>query len=301
MESFGRRVFVLSVILVNIGTLYWINHKFDSRRVQDKEETKFATNGQKPPIFLTRECTNDQKKLNDLLSKEPMSMDIDSIQELLQTVMKTPCGEIKPFGGKYLRWCKIFDGHKYVCVDNILEHIRMKKCLIYSFGVSNEYAFETTMASLGCEVHAFDHTVNISGVNFNFSKIGISNVKTNQSNLETLGALIRKNGHTERDITMVKMDVEGAELTGIDTWLDEGAFKNVHQFALEYHAHSEEQQQKFLATVQRLNRHKFRAIHWEANACYQNVFQKNSAYFNLAEIVWMKIPDPYNVSEVCGF
>ena len=34
---------------------------------------------------------------------------------------------------------------------------------------------------------------------------------------------------------MVKMDVEGVEVTGIDTWLDEGAFKNVHQFALEYH------------------------------------------------------------------
>ena len=33
------------------------------------------------------------------------------------------------------------------------------------------------------------------------------------------------------------MDVEGPELEGIDFWLDEGAFKNVHQFALEYHLH----------------------------------------------------------------
>ena len=29
-------------------------------------------------------------------------------------------------------------------------------CLIYSYGVSQDLAFEKDMAALGCEVHAFD-------------------------------------------------------------------------------------------------------------------------------------------------
>jgi len=100
------------------------------------------------------------------------------------------------------------------------------------------------------------------------------------------------------------MDVEGTELNGIDIWLDEGAFKNIHQFAIEYHLHTDmvnQTQQKFMATVQKLNRHKFRTISWESNACYQNYYESHNNFFNFAEIVWMKVPDPYNVSKVCGF
>ena len=51
----------------------------------------------------------------------------------------------------------------------------------------------------------------------------------------TLGHIIQDNGHKDRHITMIKMDVEGAERRGIDVWLNEGALENVQQFALEYH------------------------------------------------------------------
>ena len=66
-------------------------------------------------------------KLNELMSKDPMALNIGDIQKFLQTRMRTPCAEVKPFGGKYLGFCKISDGHKYVCVDNLLEHIEKKK------------------------------------------------------------------------------------------------------------------------------------------------------------------------------
>ena len=57
-------------------------------------------------------------------------------------------------------------------------------------------------------------------------------------------------------------------------------------------------QQKFLASVQKLNKHKFRTISWEVNGCYLYNAKANRDW-DLAEIVWMKVPDPYNVSEKC--
>ena len=87
--------------------------------------------------------------------------------------MLTPCKDIKPFGGGYMGFCKISDGHKYICVDKLLEDVKnqrvwfvqaygakiwicntfipLKKfqCLIYSFGINNDWSFESTVAALG--------------------------------------------------------------------------------------------------------------------------------------------------------
>ena len=54
--------------------------------------------------------------------------------------MLTPCKDIKPFGGKYVGHCKIFDGHKYVCVDRLLEDIENERVIrlqyhFFLFGV----------------------------------------------------------------------------------------------------------------------------------------------------------------------
>ena len=34
---------------------------------------------------------------------------------------------------------------------------------------------------------------------------------------------------------MLKMDVEGSEIKGIDAWLKQGSLDNVNQIAIEYH------------------------------------------------------------------
>ena len=68
---------------------------------------------------------------------------------------------------------------------------------------------------------------------FKFYKTGVSH-ENNQRD-KTLGNLIKANGHQGRHITMIKMDVEGAERKGLEVWLNEGALDNVHQLAIEYH------------------------------------------------------------------
>ena len=157
----------------------------------------------------------------------------------------------------------------------------------------------------GCEVHAYDPTVELSNkkINFNFYQIGVSHINSKRD--KKLSDLMKANGHNNKHITMIKMDIEGGELLGLNAWLEEGSLDNVHQIALEYHLYGGglEKARQFLSTVQNLNKHQFRTIYWEPNSCFQNTYQhiKRGDYFNLAEIVWVRIPNSYNVSEACGY
>ena len=44
------------------------------------------------------------------------------------------------------------DGGKAICLDDIHTDIKNKECLIYSFGIADDWTFEEYMASLGCKV-----------------------------------------------------------------------------------------------------------------------------------------------------
>ena len=44
------------------------------------------------------------------------------------------------------------DGEKFICLDNLIHDIKKEECLVYSFGIANDWTFEESMASLGCTV-----------------------------------------------------------------------------------------------------------------------------------------------------
>ena len=50
------------------------------------------------------------------------------------------------------------------------------QCMVYSFGINNDWSFEDFMDSSGCTVHGFDHTVNFPsrrGTATHFYKLGL--------------------------------------------------------------------------------------------------------------------------------
>lgn len=242
-------------------------------------------------------CKLDHAYFNTLMSANASQLNKEQIKVLLEKKMLSSCKEIKPFGGAFVPYCREIDGHKSMCVEKLLEDIEKNRCLIYSFGVGGDWSFESTLSDLGCEIHAYDPTRDEpENINFNFYKIGVSH--QDKDEYMTVGNIIKANGHQDSHITMMKMDTEGAELKGIKVWLDEGALDNVHQFALEYHLGVEGSEREFLSTVQSLNKHQFRTIAWEVNSCYQEITQKQDKV--LAEIVWARIPEGYNVSVECG-
>ena len=54
------------------------------------------------------------------------------------------------------------EGDKMLCVDNMIHDITHGTCLVYSFGIADDWTFEISMAALGCKVmqsHVFEITI----------------------------------------------------------------------------------------------------------------------------------------------
>ena len=111
-----------------------------------------------------------------------------------------------------------------------------KPCVIYSFGIGSDWTFEDFMDYQGCEIWAFDPTVDFPatrGDNISFQKKGLGAAK--DATKDTLANILAENGHTDNMIEYLKIDIEGEELSGLPNWLSTGALTNVHQIALELH------------------------------------------------------------------
>ena len=129
---------------------------------------------------------------------------------------------MKRIGGKWIDGSKPMhkqvDGDKFICLDEIVK--TGTACLIYSFGISNDWTFEDQMDSFGreesdkeelfeniegCDVYAYDHTINAPptrGRNIRYFKTGVGK---GSINLKTLKALIQQNGHTGSLIQYLKV------------------------------------------------------------------------------------------------
>ena len=60
-----------------------------------------------------------------------------------------------------LEWCENegncetwpqMDGVKKICMDHVYKNVKSNSCLVYSFGLSEDWSFEEIMALLGCKV-----------------------------------------------------------------------------------------------------------------------------------------------------
>jgi len=76
----------------------------------------------------------------------------DRFYQVTSQPLQTSCTVGKHIGGKWLGNCGHFDGQKFVCLDKLYRVIQEKKCLVYSFGVADDWSFEEVMAGLGCQV-----------------------------------------------------------------------------------------------------------------------------------------------------
>uniref|UniRef100_H2ZQP3 Methyltransferase domain-containing protein n=1 Tax=Ciona savignyi TaxID=51511 RepID=H2ZQP3_CIOSA len=122
------------------------------------------------------------------------------------------------------------------------------KCLMYSFGVGNDFTFDDELANRGCEVHSFDPsmdladgTVRDSGVTFH--KLGISNKDLDKDangwKMRTFKTLLKELGHNGRYMDYLKIDTDapqgGFEDMLMQELLDTGLHSCVRQYAQEIH------------------------------------------------------------------
>lgn len=104
------------------------------------------------------------------------------------------------------------DGGKLVCTALV----KKSGCLVYSLGSGNNFAFELEMATrFNCEIHTFDCTitspsrfpVNDSRIAYHPWCVGGKNV----GKYYTLQAIRKKLNHSNRVISVLKMDIERHE------------------------------------------------------------------------------------------
>ena len=52
------------------------------------------------------------------------------------------------------------DGEKFICLDTLMQDAAYYDCLVYSFGIANDWSFEESMGSLGCMVISLELILN---------------------------------------------------------------------------------------------------------------------------------------------
>ncbi|XP_046643949.1 probable methyltransferase-like protein 24 [Daphnia pulicaria] len=149
------------------------------------------------------------------------------------------------FGGIMMKNPSGLAGQKVVCIDPKVAP-KPRKCLVYSFGINNEWSFDEKMSLYGCEVFSFDpsmgldHHVHSPG-NIHFYNWGLGDrneydqelnwtIRSLSSIYETLS--IR---HGRKVIDYLKIDIEYSEWIALPDIISSGMLSKVRQLGIEVH------------------------------------------------------------------
>ncbi len=138
------------------------------------------------------------------------------------------------------------DGQKAVCMDPEIRPFP-GRCLVYSFGINDEWSFEDSMDRYGCEIYAFDPSMNMSDHDRNGGKIHFFNLGLGDRDeviednwhvrpLSAIyGQLAQQRHGPGRIIDYLKIDIEEDEWSSLVDILQSGMLAKVRQLAIEVH------------------------------------------------------------------
>jgi hypothetical protein len=73
---------------------------------------------------------------------------LDVYYQLASLVSSNHCNVLKKMAGQWMK-CGFLDGEKLLCMDTLYNAIQNGTCLVYSFGLGDDWDFEILMAELG--------------------------------------------------------------------------------------------------------------------------------------------------------
>ena len=298
--EYGVVVIIVTILFLIVRYSYLYESVQDRPNFQDRRKLQIRTStnpntsvSHSTDNFNHKICLIDKEKTDLMKDIDYKTQTNEEIRDMYNKIIMNPhigrCTALKRFGGFYNSECKYWDGHKFMCMDDLQEDIRNNKCLIYSFGVGKDYSFEQTLGRLGCRVLAFDPTVSYPpklGKNVSFKKLGLGARNDPANMLESLMSILSKHGHKNSKISYLKIDIEGGEVEGLQEWFASGALNNVQQIALEYHLLDTRSTLSFFHAITNLYfEADFRLISYDLNGCDR---AKYRAYHKYAEIVLMR-------------
>lgn len=182
------------------------------------------------------------------------------------------------------------DGGKWFCgIDRLAK--QRTPCVIYSFGINGESSFEAELlkAAPHCQVWGYDFSVSSFGpeiegnpalksrAHFFPYALGGSDAPHSEPPYYTLQSLMKRNGHTFIDI--LKVDIEGAEFSSIDSFINYFAPSSssqatlpIGQLQMEIHLRDEHSQfAPFKTWWENLERVGLRPFYTEPNLPYISI------------------------------
>ncbi|XP_071551618.1 uncharacterized protein [Panulirus ornatus] len=174
--------------------------------------------------------------------------EITRLYDLLEG-QQSICTNVKYVGGVFNWKTDVLDGARAVCMDADISPKR-RGCVVYSFGIKEQWDFEEEMEKMGCEVWAFDPAVRLGNHNhtshIHFYSLGLASSNTTRIvddqvwNLFTLSAVMGKLGHNTTPIDYLKLDIHGDEWEVLQEAMQDSsrhALTNVRQLGVEVHLH----------------------------------------------------------------
>ena len=100
-------------------------------------------------VFHIKSLNGQKKGMNTSDLKASTRAEVlDSYYHLTSLVSSNECHVLKKMAGKWMK-CGFLDGEKLLCMDNLYNAILNGTCLVYSFGLADNWDFEIFMAELG--------------------------------------------------------------------------------------------------------------------------------------------------------
>ena len=111
---------------------------------------------------------------------------------------------------------------------------------MYDFGISNVWGFDEQLArEYGCEVMCFDPSMNMKSHRHSakvwFYNVGLSNFTGRRGNwkMKTYDSLLQSNGHVDKTIDILKIDIEYSEWDALEHMLKNNSRRHVKQLLFE--------------------------------------------------------------------
>lgn len=140
------------------------------------------------------------------------------------------------------------DGGKFVCGIEAIPS--QPDCLVYSVGSNLDTSFEQAVrARTQCEIHTFDPTIDVRALaavsaqyNFKVHAVGLGEVAKPfaKGEVKPLSSIMQELGHTNRTLTILKVDCEECEYAAFKSIFDDCAAGKVRigQLQIELHIHN---------------------------------------------------------------
>ncbi|OWF38076.1 methyltransferase-like protein 24 [Mizuhopecten yessoensis] len=278
------------------SSIYWVNK--GSLKLQLSDGAIPTTEAPKPKELTRAERLQymNPDPNNDTLVLPPKQFMDRMIRQDVMTLYHRYINSLQFFCHRVLHLGKLDDGGWDICDDK--EFRPNQHCLVYSYGINFDFSFDDAIVKqYGCEVHAYDPSMNmmdhIHGNQVFFHNVGLTSdnnsmtVKGIPWKMGTFGAHRTTNGHLERAIDILKVDIEDWEWIALPEMLRSGTLRDVQQFVIEFH-------------LTRVKAEPSIAQYLKCLKILKDIYDEGFRIFWTHRNLWCKFYSSYGRDERCG-